>query len=684
MASRPHVLALLLLLWLPLVGSGRAVGQAGNTPSEPAEVTLGSSAVDLFGPWRFEVGDNPLWAQPGFNDGGWERVSLRSPEDVPNPELGKSLPIPGWTALGHPQTAGYAWYRLRLQVQGTSKPLAIKMPDDFDDAYQLFVNGEMVGEFGRFGTARVKAYATQPRGFKLPNTIRNGPMVIAIRVWMASETRFVAPDAGGLHGPPMLGLASTIATQVRMDWESTAHRLGTGFVEDLVLLLALIVAVAHFWLDREDRAYRWLGLVALATLLGNVILQASNYTTTFSQTEAAVSRDVFLAPLRIAVWVLFWAAWFRLGPVRRLQRTVWTLAGVLAIGTAMMRPPLLGQVVPVSAATILVPLLLVAKLGLAVLLLWITFRGIREDRAEGWLTLPAILFAILANYQNELRLLHVSIFFTPYHYRLSLGQISTVVSLLLITVMASRRFLLAERCRVQYGIEVEQAAELQRVIVPTTVPQVPGLLIQSEYRPSLQVGGDFFQVIPDVSDGSVLVVVGDVTGKGLRAGMLVALMVGAIDLSVKDEAKPGLLLERLNDHLYERGYASATCLAMRITDDGSVAIANAGHMPPYWNCEELTMEGSLPLGMLPGARYETVSFQLAERDTLVLMTDGVVEAQDRDGNLFGFDRLNALVAGDASAAQIAEAAQHFGQEDDILVLRVERTRIHSAVETAAA
>ena len=683
MAGRPHLLALLLLLWLPMGGPASAAVQAGGASSEPLQVLLGSSAVDLFGPWHFQMGDDLAWAQPGFDDAGWERVSLRSPDDVPSPELGHSLPIPGWTALGHPKTAGYAWYRLRLQVEGTTKRLAIKMPDDLDDAYQLFVNGEMVGEFGRFDTHRVKAYTTQPRGFKLPNSIRNGPMVIAIRVWMDSETRFVAPDAGGLHGPPMLGLDSTIATAVRMDWENTAHRLGTGLLEDLVLLLALIVAVVHFWLDRDDSAYLWLGLVSLATLLGNVILQASNYTTTFSQTETAVARDVFLAPLRIALWVLFWAAWFRLGPPRWMQRAVWTLAGVLIVGTAMMRPPLLGQAVPVSAATALVPLLLVTKLGLAVLLLWITFKGISEDRAEGWLTLPAILLAILANYQNELHLMHISVLFSPYHYRLSLGQISTMISLLLITVMASRRFLLAERCRVQYGIEVEQAGELQRVIVPTKVPQVPGLLIQSEYRPSLQVGGDFFQVIPETRAGSVLVVVGDVTGKGLRAGMLVALLVGAID-AAKDDQAPGLLLERLNESLCERGYASATCLAMRISEDGSVAIANAGHMPPYWNGEELVMEGSLPLGMLPGTRYDTEHFQLTEGDTLVLMTDGVVEAQNKEGHLFGFDRLGELVARHASAAQIAEAAQHFGQEDDILVLRVERTHVHYAIETAVA
>ena len=649
----------------------------------PLPVQLGESAVDLFGPWSFHTGDDPAWANTDFQDGSWEKVSLHSPDDPAKPVLGTGSPVPGWTAQGHARYAGYAWYRLHVDVQGATERLALKMPDGFDDAYQVFVNGQQIGQYGYFGPKKVLAYYAQPRGFRLPANLRNGPITIAIRMWMDSGTRFNMPDAGGLHGPPMLGLAPEIATQVRVDWDDVAHDLGSGFLEILVLLLALGVSGTHFFLDREDRAYLWLGLVSLATLLGNLILLLSNFATFLPQTATLLSTDVVLTPLRIGLWVLFWAAWFGLGPPSWLRRAVWTMVLLLSVGTLMLRPPLHGQVVPLHAAVYLIPLTLWIKLGLAALLIWITYKGIREDRAEGWLALPAILLAVVANYQHELRLIHVRVQYSLFGFHLSLGQISTMLSLLLVTLMGSRRFLGAQRQKVQWRLEVEQASELQQVIIPSTLPKLPGLRIQSEDRPSREVGGDFFQIIPHHYDGSALIVVGDVTGKGLRAGMLVALLVGAIDTAAKEDPHPSELLFTINERLCERGYATATCLVMKISADGVLSLANAGHLPPYLNGEELMMEGALPLGTLPGMEYTATEYALEQGDTLVLMTDGVVEAQDEHGTLFGFERIGALVAGRASAAEIADAAQRFGQEDDILVLRVERTVARHALTAVA-
>ena len=639
----------------------------------PVQVTLGESAADLFGPWRFRTGDNPAWVQPAFDDTGWEQVDLHAPDDPPHPELGTSGFAPGWTAAGHAKYSGYAWYRLRVNVQGAQGRLAIKMPDAFDDAYQVFVNGQQIGQFGHFGERHEWGYPSQPRGFPLPADVRDGPIEIAIRMWMSSASRFTGLDAGGLHGPPMIGSAPAIASQVRLDWDAVDRQIGSSLLEMLVLLLTLCVAVGHYSLNRSDRAYLWLGLVALATLLGNLIMQLGNYTTLMSETAVRLSRDVVIAPMRIGLWVLFWAAWFGLGPPRWLVRIVGLLVVILAIGTLMLRPPLHGQFVPLYLSVFLIPALLWVKLGFAALLIWVTYRGIREDRAEGWFALPAILLAVVANYQPELRLAHVRVEYVFLGYTVSLGQISTMLSLLLVTVMGSRRFLTAQRREVKYKLEVEQASELQQVIIPRELPRIPGLRIESEYRPSRDVGGDFFQIIPHARDGSVLIVVGDVTGKGLRAGMLVALIVGAIDTAAKQDSDPARLISTINDGLCDRGYATATCLAIKIHNDGLLTAANAGHLPPYINAQELEMEGALPLGALAGTTYETVEYQLKEGDTITLVTDGVVEAQDEHGKLFGFDRICEMVSLHASATAIADAAQRFGQEDDILVLRIERT-----------
>ncbi len=649
---------------------------SGTTP-----VRLGESAVTLPGPWRFHVGDDAQWAKTSFGDASWETVDLSLPPADPDGSGGDL--VPGWTTQGHPGYAGFAWYRLRVDVQGSHEPLELKMPDAVDDAYQVFVNGQMIGHFGDFHHRQVRAYAALPGGFRLPANLRNGPMLIAVRVWMDSATRFISPDAGGLRAPPVLGAVSAVAGQVRLDWDDRAHEVGSGFLETLVLLLVLVVAVTHFVLAPHEKAYVWLGLAVLVTLLANIILQVINFTTWLPQTPAILLRDVLLAPARIALWIFFWAFWFGLPRVRRTLYLTCYLTLLLAIVTAMLRPPLHGGLISLRASVALTPAVLWLKLGLAAILLTITVRGIRRNRAEGLLALPAVLLTAFASYQHELRFLHIPITFFVWGFMISVGQVSTTFSLLLVTLMGSRRFLLAQRRKVQWELEMQQARELQQVILPRALPEVPGLWLDSDYRPSREVGGDFFQVIPDRSDGSVLVLLGDVTGKGLSAGMLVALIVGSADALARENHDPEHLLTKLNERLCDRGFATATCLAMRITRDGFCTIVNAGHLPPYLNDQELEMEGALPLGTLPGADYTRLGVQLKEGDALTLMTDGIAEAQNEDGALFGFERVGAMMAGKATVHEVADAAAAFGQEDDILVLRVERRRQAQSLAPAA-
>lgn len=221
--------------------------------------------------------------------------------------------------------------------------------------------------------------------------------------------------------------------------------------------------------------------------------------------------------------------------------------------------------------------------------------------------------------------------------------------------------------------ELAQAQEVQQVILPESHVTLPGLVIESEYRPAREVGGDFFQMIPHASDGGLLIVAGDVAGKGLKAGMLVALLVGAIRTAAQYDADPGAILSVLNRLLVGRSDAQATCLALRIAKDGAVTLANAGHLAPYLNGEPLPMEGALPLGMIEGAESSVMHFRLKDGDRLMLMSDGVAEAMNDDGQLFGFDRVHQLLRTAKSAAEVASAAQAFGQQDDISVISVIRT-----------
>jgi serine phosphatase RsbU (regulator of sigma subunit) len=170
------------------------------------------------------------------------------------------------------------------------------------------------------------------------------------------------------------------------------------------------------------------------------------------------------------------------------------------------------------------------------------------------------------------------------------------------------------------------------------------------------------------ASGKTLIVLGEVSGKGLPAAMTVSLAVGVIRTLVDFTTSPGAILAGLNTRLVGRGAGFTTCLAIEIARDGTMVFANAGQLAPYRNGVEIASEAGLPLGILPGMDYPESTLQLAEGDRLTLLTDGIPEAAS-DRELFGFSRTEQLSR--QSAEKIAEAAQRFGQTDDITVLSID-------------
>ncbi len=165
----------------------------------------------------------------------------------------------------------------------------------------------------------------------------------------------------------------------------------------------------------------------------------------------------------------------------------------------------------------------------------------------------------------------------------------------------------------------------------------------------------------------IVVVIGDVAGKGLKAAMNVSLLMGALRRT--EERSPARILEALNGVLTGTD-CFTTCQAVWFGANGEMVIANAGHLPPYLNTQEITLPGSLPLGVLAEVSYEEARFYLHPGDRVLLLSDGVVEARQPSGELFGFDRVRHL--SQQSATYLADAAKAFGQQDDITVLTVRR------------
>jgi serine phosphatase RsbU (regulator of sigma subunit) len=280
------------------------------------------------------------------------------------------------------------------------------------------------------------------------------------------------------------------------------------------------------------------------------------------------------------------------------------------------------------------------------------------------------LFQFPASRDFALRALNLIDRFPAGPFAISASAVSGILSTVTLAVIILLRSTTVVRRQAMLEGELAAAQQVQQVLLPEEIAIVPGFTIESVYQPAQQVGGDFFQILP-TGDGGLLLVVGDVAGKGLPAAMLVSVLVGAIRGVAVYTRDPAELLANLNERLIGRTQGSfSTAVAACIDAEGRVTIANAGHLSPYLNGREVDLAGALPLGVMSGVAYETREFCLAPGSRLTFYSDGVVEARNQRGELFGFERAQELST--QPAAAIVAAAQKFGQEDDITVVTIAR------------
>ena len=247
---------------------------------------------------------------------------------------------------------------------------------------------------------------------------------------------------------------------------------------------------------------------------------------------------------------------------------------------------------------------------------------------------------------------------------------------------------ISERARVERELEV--ARSIQQASLPKEVPSLEGWQIAPYYQPAREVGGDFydFHLLPE---GKLGLVVGDATGKGVPAALVMSTTLGMLHSTARalGSPSPGEVLAQVNETLVARVPTNmfVTCFYCILEpESGSLSYANAGHDPPHVrrsddNAEELRARG-MPLGLMPGMEYEEEFASLREGESVLYYSDGLVEAHDPQGQMFGFPRLRALVAKYGEENSLAEflmeelysfVGDGWEQEDDITLLTLRRS-----------
>jgi len=634
----------------------------GQTPVLVFDATTLRQPTDMGMTWLVKTGDDPSYARTDFDDSEWTAVD-------PNLSLKHYFPST------HPDVM---WYRLHVKVAPNQTGLALE-EYNLTAAFEIYVNGEKLFETG--GVSPFRPYTFAARIVKrIPDAaIATGSVVIAMRLHV-SGFEWVSSYPGFYPYNLVIGQETALSDHV---WLKTIGDNLLGWFYEFAGLGLGIIALALFTAQRQQREYLWIFLLFLVTalhaplefylLFHNLPAWIAYVNGAFEFAGLALLILMFLAFLRMPL-----KRWLQVFLVIAAVGTLWSSAQT-ANGSGSPLGVLLG-----ATAELLIS-------GVLPILLIVHWR--RGNHEAGILLIPAIVSSLAIYLQLGIFIVSTIPALGPSAYRFQLAVFNWTVgpftinvgsldgclfilSLAVILVLRSARM-----SHQQALIESEMAAarEVQQIILPEQLERVPGFSVETAYEPAQQVGGDFFQILP-APGGSLLVVIGDVAGKGLPAAMLVSVLVGAIRGVADYTSDPAELLANLNQRLVGRVAGGfSTALAARISADGAVTMANAGHLPPYLDGHEVGVPGALPLGAKAGSQYETVRFQLPRGSRLTFYSDGIVEAQNAKGELLGFERSRGLAM--EPVAAIMEAAKKFGQQDDMTVIAITR---EAARETAPA
>ncbi len=630
---------------------------APRAQSQGFDATTLRQPIDLAAGWLVHAGDDPAYARPDFNDSKW------APFNADTGSLHTIFPN---------SSPEVVWYRLHIKLAPDEHDLSLHttaMPG----AFEVYVNGVRLAGAGRF-SPYVPYDASGQFLIPIPDRqLTSGSLLVALRIHI-DRIQWSLPQPGYQSYNLTFGQMEGMREHM---WYWIVGSKALEWVDDLITVGMMFGALLLYSTQRNRPEYLWLFLWTAIGVPSTLLwlyslrhtfplrwhivdvlygllpyLMAKTYCA-FVGHRIGWKLNYFLIVAGLAQVYLYWKVLFG---VRSFNDNLIYFAPIALLELVILPWILIADIRRGHRETafLLLPLMLSGlwAAGLAIAIALMQVPGLRD---------PAFHFA------QHWEAARFGSFFVIYSV---VADILSMFSLALIILIRSNRM---SRQQAVLESEIANAREVQQVILPQAIESISGFHIECIYEPAREVGGDFFQIVP-VSNERLILVIGDVAGKGLPAAMLVSVLVGAIRSIADFRNSPDEILAHLNQHMMGRTNGGfSTALAALFTADGSVSIANAGHLPPYLDGREVELPGALPLGIDRGAIYEATKLQLELGSRLTFYSDGVIEAQDKSGQLFGFERGREVSIRPANA--IVEAAKAFGQMDDITVITVERLAV---------
>lgn len=396
--------------------------------------------------WKFQVGDSPLdpsthepiWSQPDFDDSAWERVNLS-----PYPDAGDMAFIRGWCGRGHAGYWGYAWYRSRvnLTLPPYAQQLAIAGPDRVDDAFQVFLNGRLLGGLGNFSEITPAPYYNQPTRFRFAppqrDQLTSYPVVIAFRIWMGPNSLLNAYQLGGLRSIPFLGTESAVELHYQQSWHNLTHSRLPLMACAISFLASALVAFCLIVFDHPGRAYFWMASILVMEAAVAALRAFAVWVQSVSILQDKLIVQCLLGPLVLLGWFMVWTSWLgcKTSPWMRISACCLTLALIASNGLFTLYP----NAVAFNIASLL------ARFGLFVLLFRLVIPRIRRLGLEAWLIVPAAILLVVGAFGNDISLFLDLRTWYFWGEQISLTQITSLTFSVTVTVVLLRRLLLSVR-----------------------------------------------------------------------------------------------------------------------------------------------------------------------------------------------------------------------------------------------